>query len=232
MGRKVALTVAPCGRRGSHRGPACWTPAAGRGGTSTPWPGPATGWWGSTCAGQVAAAAGDGAGGDGRLLAASVLALPFQNGAFDAPSPSTSCTTPATAPTRIARPGRDGPRGAPRGLVLVHEISTVNPLYRLYMAYLFPSGSASTWAPRCGSTPASPPAGGATLTALHHYTFLPDFTPRGLYHYLVPLEGWLEASRWAPYAPTSPPSTSAGRRHPPLSPGAVPPLRAPQGALT
>ncbi|HEX2325514.1 MAG TPA: hypothetical protein VHQ00_08950, partial [Chloroflexota bacterium] len=82
--------------------------------------------------------------------------------------------------------------------------------------------------------PRQPPtAGGAALTALHRYTFLPDFTPGGLYHYLVPLERWLERSRWAPYAAHFTAVYQRRPSPPARSPRAtVPPLRAPQGAIT
>jgi glycosyltransferase 2 family protein len=150
--------------------------------------------------GQIAAArAATGAGAG--FAAASVLALPFARGAFDA----------ALAVNVLHHAGDRGDQDAalaemaravrPGGLVFVHEISTANPLYRLYMAYLFPLWKRIDLGTEVWLDPRRPPhAGGAALAALHHYTFLPDFTPAPLYRYLEPVEGWLERSRWAPFA--------------------------------
>ncbi len=183
--------------------------------------------------GQVAAAREAATAGTG-LLAASVLALPFQNGAFDAALAVNVLHHAGDRADQDAALAEMARAVRPGGLVLVHEISTVNPLYRLYMAYLFPLWKRIDLGTEVWLDPRHPPtAGGAALTTLHHYTFLPDFTPGGLYHYLAPLERWLERSRWAPYAAHFTAVYQRRSAPPARSPRAtVPPLRAPQGALT
>ena len=149
--------------------------------------------------GQIAAAREVAPGGD--FVAASVLALPFKDGAFDAAfavnvlhhaGDRADQDAALAEMTRAVRPG---------GLVLVHEISTVNPLYRLYMTYLFPLWKRIDLGTEVWLDPRRPPrAGGATLTGVRHYTFLPDFTPGAVYRYVEPAEEWLERSRLAPFA--------------------------------
>ena len=149
--------------------------------------------------GQIAAARAIAPG--GAFVAASVLAVPFKDGAFDAAfavnvlhhaGDREDQDAALAEMTRAVRPG---------GLVLVHEISTVNPLYRLYMTYLFPLWKRIDLGTEVWLDPRRPPrAGGVTLTGLRHYTFLPDFTPGAVYRYVEPVEGWLERSRLAPFA--------------------------------
>ena len=183
--------------------------------------------------GQVAAARETAPAGTG-LLAASVLALPFQNGAFDAALAVNVLHHAGDRADQDAALAEMARAVRPGGLVLVHEISTVNPLYRLYMAYLFPLWKRIDLGTEVWLDPRQPPtAGGAALTTLHHYTFLPDFTPGGLYHYLAPLERWLERSRWGQYGAHFTAVYQRRPSPPARSPRAmVPPLRAPQGALS
>jgi SAM-dependent methyltransferase/uncharacterized membrane protein YbhN (UPF0104 family) len=183
--------------------------------------------------GQIAAAR-EAAGAGPGLLAASVLALPFRNGAFDAALAVNVLHHAGDRADHDAALAEMARAVRPGGLVLVHEISTVNPLYRLYMAYLFPLWKRIDLGTEVWLDPRRPPtAGGAALDALHHYTFLPDFTPGGLYRYLAPLERWLERSRWAPYGAHF---TAVYRRRPAPPAGApqtlAPQLRAPQGAFS
>ncbi|MGH2352941.1 MAG: flippase-like domain-containing protein [Chloroflexota bacterium] len=131
------------------------------------------------------------------LAAASVLTLPFAAGTFDAAFAvnvlhhvgGRAAQDAALAElARVVRPG---------GLVFVHEISTVNPLYRLYMAYLFPLWKRIDLGTEVWLDPRRPPrADRLTLEAVQYYTFLPDFTPRPLYRWLEPAEAWLERSRF------------------------------------
>jgi SAM-dependent methyltransferase/uncharacterized membrane protein YbhN (UPF0104 family) len=150
--------------------------------------------------GQIAAArAATGAGAG--FAAASVLALPFARGAFDAALAVNVLHHAGDRADQDAALAEMARAVRPGGLVFVHEISTANPLYRLYMAYLFPLWKRIDLGTEVWLDPRRPPhAGGAALAALHHYTFLPDFTPAPLYRYLEPVEGWLERSRWAPFA--------------------------------
>jgi SAM-dependent methyltransferase/uncharacterized membrane protein YbhN (UPF0104 family) len=150
--------------------------------------------------GQIAAARALAPGGSG-FVAASVLALPFEDGSFDAAfavnvlhhaGDRDAQDTALAEMSRAVRPG---------GLVLVHEISTVNPLYRLYMTYLFPLWKRIDLGTEVWLDPRRPPrAGGATLSRVGYYTFLPDFTPGAVYRYVEPVEQWLERSRLAPFA--------------------------------
>ena len=128
----------PTGGGDRSRGPACWTPAAGRGWYVDALAGAGYRVVGVDLApGQIAAARETAPAGTG-LLAASVLALPFQNGAFDAALAVNVLHHAGDRADQDAALAEMARAVRPGGLVLVHEISTVNPLYRLYMAYLFP----------------------------------------------------------------------------------------------
>jgi SAM-dependent methyltransferase len=103
-------------------------------------------------------------------------------------------TEQAAALAELARVVRAG------GRVVVHEINTTNPLFRLYMVYLFPLwkridvGTESWLDPARLPTPA-----GLRLVDAHFYTFVPDFAPAWLYRSLAWLEARLERSAWARY---------------------------------
>jgi SAM-dependent methyltransferase len=141
----------------------------------------------------------------GSLAAASVVSLPFPSGTFDAAyavnvlhhaGDAVAQDAALAELARVVRPG---------GLVFVHEINTINPLFRLYMAYLFPLWKRIDLGTEVWLDPRRAPRGAAraeplALTGVHYYTFLPDFTPRVLYRLLEPLERRLEASRLRPYA--------------------------------
>jgi hypothetical protein len=89
----------------------------------------------------------------------------------------------------------------PGGLVLVHEISTINPLHRLYMSYLFPLWRQIDLGTEHWLDPLHlPPSPSLTLRSVRQYTFLPDFTPGWLYRWLEGVEAWLERSSLAGYA--------------------------------
>ncbi len=144
-------------------------------------------------------AAGDQAAG-AALAAASVLNLPFAAHTFDAAyavnllhhlgDPAAQELALAEL-ARVVRPG---------GLVFVHEINTINPLFRLYMSYLFPLwreidlGTEAWLDPRRLPAPAP-----LSLAATDCYTFLPDFTPRPVFRRLRALEARLEGTRWKSY---------------------------------
>jgi SAM-dependent methyltransferase len=130
--------------------------------------------------------------------AGSVLRLPFPDGTFDAALATNVLhhigpqLTQAAALAELARTVRPG------GLVIVNEISTANPLFRLYMAYLFPlwkrvDVGTEYWLD-ARALPSSP---SLALERLTYYTFLPDFTPAVLYGVLSGFEARLERSRWA-----------------------------------
>ncbi len=87
---------------------------------------------------------------------------------------------------RVIRPG---------GRLLVHETNPRNPLYRLYMGYVFPilrtidEGVEHWVAPERWET-----VPGFALREIRYFTFLPDFLPPWLSRWLAPLEAWLERS--------------------------------------
>lgn len=90
---------------------------------------------------------------------------------------------------RVLRPG---------GVFLLHEINTLNPVFRWYMGYLFPllkkiDEGNERWL-RPGALPAVP---GARWTAdVRYFTFLPDFVPAPVLRACAPLESALERSRF------------------------------------
>lgn len=89
--------------------------------------------------------------------------------------------------SRIVKPG---------GCLFVHEINVLNPVFRFYMGYLFPLlrqidvGNEKWLLPN-----RMPEVPGIHLDSVEYFTFLPDFVPRPLFRWLLPLEGWLEGSR-------------------------------------
>jgi ubiquinone/menaquinone biosynthesis C-methylase UbiE len=93
---------------------------------------------------------------------------------------------------RILRPG---------GVFFLHEINTINPLFRFYMGYVFPvlhqldDGSELWLTPEDVEdlTTMSTEAG-------EYFTFLPEFTPRLWQTALGFLERWLERSRFRRYS--------------------------------
>jgi SAM-dependent methyltransferase len=132
------------------------------------------------------------------LVRGSVDALPFRPGSFDfAYAVNVLHHVPSPAHQRraleeilhLVRPG---------GLVFVHEMNIVNPLFRFYLAYVFPvlkgieEGTEHYLDPR-----RLPPLAGARLVATEFFTFIPDFVPARLLPLLARLEHRLERSRLA-----------------------------------
>ncbi|MBM3989011.1 MAG: methyltransferase domain-containing protein [Planctomycetes bacterium] len=83
----------------------------------------------------------------------------------------------------------------PGGVLVVQETNTLNPLFRVYMGYVFPilsridEGTERWLAPRrWRETP------GLRLEAIEHFTFVPDFLPRAVLSPLLALERRLETS--------------------------------------
>jgi SAM-dependent methyltransferase len=89
---------------------------------------------------------------------------------------------------RVLRPG---------GSFALCEINTENPLFRLYMGYVFPLLRRIDDGTELWMRPSSLPAvsGAAWSTDVSYQTFLPDFLPRRLVDVLDPVERRLEASR-------------------------------------
>lgn len=87
---------------------------------------------------------------------------------------------------RVLRPG---------GIVFLHEMNTLNPLFRFYMSYVFPllrriDEGTERWV----NPKALPVVAGGSWVSTQYFTFLPDFLPRPLLRLLKPLEDLLENS--------------------------------------
>lgn len=88
--------------------------------------------------------------------------------------------------SRVLRPG---------GVFAVHETNPRNPLFRLYMGYLFPvlrsiDEGIERWIDAEQWNDVDP----MRLERVEYFTFLPDFLPRALLRAVLPLEHWLERS--------------------------------------
>jgi SAM-dependent methyltransferase len=89
----------------------------------------------------------------------------------------------------------------PGGVFFLHEINTTNPLFRLYMGYVFPLIKRIDEGTELWLQPeALPVADGLRVEDVNYFTFLPDFLPRALLRWMLPLEVRLESSRWARYS--------------------------------
>ncbi len=89
----------------------------------------------------------------------------------------------------------------PGGVFFLHEINTINPLFRFYMGYIFPVLHAFDDGTELWLTPQNvdelspiPVIGG------EYFTFLPEFAPRLWQATLGFLERWLEQSRLRRYS--------------------------------
>jgi 2-polyprenyl-3-methyl-5-hydroxy-6-metoxy-1,4-benzoquinol methylase/uncharacterized membrane protein YbhN (UPF0104 family) len=84
----------------------------------------------------------------------------------------------------------------PGGVLIVHEINTRNPLFRIYMSYVFPLTRRIDDGTERWLDPAAMPVipGGHWLMPPAYFTFLPDFCPQALVAACAPLERWLETS--------------------------------------
>jgi len=85
----------------------------------------------------------------------------------------------------------------PRGLLMVHETNPRNPLFRLYMGYVFPilrsiDEGTETWIdPAFWET-----LKGLNLISINYFTFIPDFMPKVAAPVSYPIEKKLEESRF------------------------------------
>ena len=139
-----------------------------------------------------------GAGASIQILAADARALPYPDASFDFAygvnvlHHMTDVAVRRLALDEIVRVLRPG------GSFFLHEINTKNPLFALYMGYLFPlireiDDGTEAWI----KPYALPVVGGATWDEdLSYLTFLPDFTPRPLVEWLSGFERSLERSRF------------------------------------
>jgi ubiquinone/menaquinone biosynthesis C-methylase UbiE len=135
------------------------------------------------------------------LVQGTALALPFADASFDFAYVINVLHHVATPPEQRDAIAEIGRVIRPGGLVFVHEMSVRNPLFRLYLSYVYPitkgieEGTEYYLDPRrLGDVR------GLRLSAVRHFTFIPDFAPRGLLPWLAGIERRLEASALAPWA--------------------------------
>jgi ubiquinone/menaquinone biosynthesis C-methylase UbiE len=131
-----------------------------------------------------------------RLCQADAQALPFPDNSFDfAYSINAVHHLPSRAAqdraiheiVRVLRPG---------GVFILHEINTQNPVFRLYVGYLFPLlKQIDEGTERWVLPSALPQAEGAAWAAdVQYFTFMPDFVPSALQTLLNGAERTLERS--------------------------------------
>jgi ubiquinone/menaquinone biosynthesis C-methylase UbiE len=156
---------------------------------------------GLDASGRQLVAARDYLGGGMSLVQGDALALPFAAAAFDFAYVINVLHHVATPPEQRDAVVEIGRVVRPGGLVFVHEMSARNPLFRLYLEYVYPltkgieEGTEYYLDPR--RTTDLP---GLRLLEVAHFTFIPDFAPRALLPWLARIEQRLEASPLAPWA--------------------------------
>jgi SAM-dependent methyltransferase len=136
------------------------------------------------------------------LLHADAAALPFSDNSFDfvysinalhhLPSPAAQVKAFQEI-ARVLRPG---------GIFLLHEMNTLNPIFRLYMGYLFPLLRRIDEGTERWILPTHLPAvsGGRWIQNIDYFTFVPDFVPSFLQKPFGRLERFLERSRIRHYS--------------------------------
>lgn len=141
-------------------------------------------------------------GSSARFVGGSIVKLPFPRQTFDfVYSINTlhhlsSVSEQSAAFAEIHRVLRAG------GRAIIHEMNIRNPLFRLYLSYVFPLIKAidegtEIWMK--GDEPSL--MQGFQVLAKEYQTVLPDITPRFLLSWLSPLENWFESNRvWRHWA--------------------------------
>jgi len=86
----------------------------------------------------------------------------------------------------------------PGGVFFLHEINTENPIFRLYMSYVFPLINRIDEGDERWLLPSRLPVieGASWAPHVEFFTFLPDFLPERVSRALGPLERWLESSKY------------------------------------
>ena len=129
------------------------------------------------------------------LVQGSITQLPFTENHFDfaytinvlhhMPSPAHQ-TQALREIARVVRPG---------GLVFIHELNVINPLFRFYLGYLFPilkgieEGTEPYMDPRDVERMT---IAGLALSAIDYFSFAPDFVPASLLPAVAAVENRLE----------------------------------------
>jgi len=135
------------------------------------------------------------------LVQGTALALPFRSNAFEFAYVINVLHHVASPPAQRDALAEIGRVVRPGGLVFVHEMSVRNPLFRLYLEYVYPvvkgieEGTEYYLDPRHMTD-----APGLRLIDVRCFTFIPDFVPRPMLPWLAPLERRLEAGPAAAWA--------------------------------
>jgi SAM-dependent methyltransferase len=139
---------------------------------------------------------------DAPIYQADARALPFPDGWFDfaysinafhhLPSPEAQARAAAEV-ARVLRPG---------GAFVLHEINTQNPVFRLYVGYLFPLLRAIDEGTEHWILPTQLPVatGAEWLPGIRYFTFIPDFVASGAGGLLGRIERALEGSALRRYS--------------------------------
>ncbi|MBI5490715.1 MAG: methyltransferase domain-containing protein [Deltaproteobacteria bacterium] len=131
------------------------------------------------------------------LAVADAGRLPFADASFDFAYAVNSFHHIADDAQRRAALGEVVRVLKPGGVFFLHEMNTANPLFRLYLGYVFPlirgiDEGTERWV-RADALPAVD--GAKWQPGVDYFTFLPDFLPAGLLRRLESLERMLERSR-------------------------------------
>lgn len=144
----------------------------------------------------------DAANANARLIVASADAMPFADNTFDF-AYTINVLHHITDPTVFANALRETVRvlkpGAP---LIVFEMNTLNPLFRLYLSYIFPfirsfDDGTEVWL-RPGNWPEVD--GASWSEHIDYITFIPDFLPKAWMARLADIERWLERSAFKSFS--------------------------------
>jgi SAM-dependent methyltransferase len=138
----------------------------------------------------------------GRFLQADARELPFLDNSFDfsysinAMHHITSADDQVKALKEVVRVLQPG------GVFLLNEMNCENPLFRLYMGYVFPLIKKIDEGNEAWILPSALPdiPGAHWRTDTDYFTFLPDFIPQRIQSWLGGVESWLEHSRFRRYS--------------------------------
>ena len=135
------------------------------------------------------------------LLRGSVLGLPFRARSFDFAYIINVLHHMATPAEQVQALREIAASIRPGGMIFVHEMNVINPLFRFYLGYIFPIVKGIEE----GVEPYMDPSKltevpGLELAAIDFFTFIPDFTPALLMPALVRLERKLEKSPLSRYS--------------------------------
>jgi len=147
------------------------------------------------------------------LVRATILALPFEPRSFDFVY-VINVLHHLPKEQQMEALGQVAEAVSPGGLVFVHEMNVINPLFRFYFSYVVPilkgieEGIETYLDPR-----ELRDSGKLELTAKHFFTFVPDFAPVPLLPFLKSLEADSSAAVLRTMLPTTSRCTDGATRH-------------------